>query len=39
MMNDFNSQVSAQRGKRYAEELADQWMADANAIKTAIPCP
>ena len=39
MMDDFNSQVLAQRGKKYAEALADQWLADANAIKTAIPCP
>lgn len=39
MMDDFNSQVLAQRGKKYAAALADQWMADANAIKTAIPCP
>jgi uncharacterized protein YjdB len=39
MMDDFNSQVLAQRGKKYAEALADQWMADANAIKAAIPCP
>ena len=39
MMDDFNSQVSAQRGKQIAAELADQWMADANAIKLAIPCP
>jgi trimeric autotransporter adhesin len=39
MMNDFNNQVLAQRGKKYPEELADQWMDDANAIKAAIPCP
>jgi hypothetical protein len=39
MMDDFNSQVSAQRGKQIAAELADQWTADANAIKLVIPCP
>ena len=39
-LDDFNNQVSAQRRSRQsAAELADQWMADANAIKAAIPCP
>ena len=39
MMDDFKNQVSAQRGKQISAQLADQWTADANAIKAAIPCP
>ncbi|MET0660838.1 MAG: Ig-like domain-containing protein [Steroidobacteraceae bacterium] len=35
----FKSHVSAQSGKKVDPALAAQLTADANAIKTAIPCP
>ncbi len=38
-MDGFKDLVSAQRGKKIKAALADQWTADADAIKAAIPCP
>ena len=38
-VDGFKSLVLAQRGKKIEIALADLWMADADAIKVAIPCP